>query len=105
VDEECIWTTATGCHIPIADLQTRHLKNIIRLLRRTAGGHKLALALEADSHCFNEHTMAAWDVDRIAESLYRMEDEEYLEEFVPQWGNLLAEAEKRGLSTEERVGQ
>lgn len=92
-----VWTTRQGVEVKIREMSDSHLLNTIRFLRRTVGPQKNRLAMSMDNHPFGEDTMAAFYTERDAQRLYEMDEDEFISENYEQFGELIAEAERRNL--------
>lgn len=93
-----VWTTKEGQHIPISQMTDRHLKNTIRMLKRTASARRenaIAILSAGTMQVSGDMALEALESElNMAES---MDDEEFLEWSVPQYDELLKESERRGL--------
>ena len=91
-----IWTTKDGQQIPIVDLETRHLDNIIAMYIRRAESLRLRILSEAYTfQCFLQGEMAIDAVDNEVEILMEMTDEELLKHEIPMFRALHRERCRR----------
>ena len=98
VNLKTTWVTKDGRAIPIVQMEDTHLANTIAFLRRRAWGMKeMCIAQGLRAACAMPGEMATMAIESDIQHLEEMEDEEFLEETVPQWENLLKEASKRNL--------
>lgn len=91
-----IWITKAGVPIHISKMEDSHLTNTIVMLRRRAGDMKeMAIGQAMQAACMVQGEMAEATIERDIYHLSELDDEEFLEEFVPQWECLLKEEERR----------
>ena len=101
------WTTRDGRNVNVSDMTDSHLINTIRMLRKNAPSLAYRLLRDMDRYAASAPDGAADCVamesdllfDRLLE-MYRSVDarDKYLSNSIPQWGDLLREAERRGLN-------
>src|SRR3990167_1882474 len=96
---EHIWTTREGIKTKITELGDSHIINIAKMLRRSLGPQRMNLAMSMIGHSFDPESMAAYYTERDSDILMMMTDDEFIEEQVPQYGQLMAEIYKRGLDS------
>lgn len=93
------WITKAGVPIHISKMEDSHLTNTIALLRCKAGDMKeMAIGQAMQAACCMQGEMAVMSVESDIHHLSQLDDEEFLEEFVPQWECLLKEEERRKLN-------
>lgn len=92
------WTTKEGTVIPIDELKSSHLRNIISMLERNAGQFRDRYVLK--NYVFDRHPqgeMAQIAFDDEMTSLMDAHPEDLLDRICPAYKHLIAEAVSRGL--------
>ena len=100
---ETTWTTRDGRTIPIRDMTDRHLRNTLAFLRRNVEQYRNAEALRAWAYSEYAPDGAAYAAEQAAHFVLDvMDDDDVLQECVPEYPALVKEAQCRGF---EEVGR
>lgn len=102
---ETHWESKDGRVTKIADLDDMHLFNIIKML--WLNKKKIAEYMREDAMSWGEPQgeMAQDAFWSEIDNLYKMDDEKALELQIPQWKNLINEAQARNINWKELIEQ
>lgn len=95
-----IWVTKDGQHIPVKQMTDSHLVNTIRMLRRYAEPRKAAHEMALDAYMVDAPDGAADAANGELVQLENMDIDEYIEGEIITFPAMLAEAKRRGLTTQ-----
>lgn len=91
------WRTRDGEEVAVRDLEDSHLKNVAWLLQRRAAAYKVALWFDTMGYSESAPDGAAMAAESEAEALDEMDPHEVALMTWPVYGEVVREAERRGL--------